>query len=114
MYTGSLGTVANNEDWQQVVELINRDNCASVDLTGASIVFSVTAPGECRPAVTASTAAGTVDIASPPDQFVARFTAEQLGRLCPGTHGVRCDVFVQNVNTRLIRGTVSITNGIIQ
>ena len=114
MYIGSLGTVANTEDWQQAVELINRDNDVPVDLTGASIVFSITAPGEHRPTLTASTAAGTVDIADPPQQFVARFTAEQLGRLCSGTHGVRCDVFVQNVNTRLIRGTVSITNGIIQ
>jgi hypothetical protein len=110
MYTGSLGTVSNKEDWIGISPLIDEDN-TEVTLTGATFVMHVCKQTDPDTAVlTASTANGKITLPTT-TSFQWAFTPSDMDDLCAGTYDVFLRVTIDDVVTQILSCTVSIVEG---
>jgi hypothetical protein len=110
MYTGSLGTVSNKEDWIGISPLIDEDN-TEVTLTGATFVMYVCKPTDPETAVlTASTANGKITLPTT-TSFQWAFTPSDMDDLCAGTYDVFLRVTIDDVVTQILSCSVSIVEG---
>jgi hypothetical protein len=112
MYTGSLGAVANQEDWIVTISLLDDTNTA-MSVAGAAISLFVTE--EDRPSnsiVSGSVADGTIVISADGLSFTWTVSAATLaGKLPSGTYAVFVRMLLNGVTSQLISGTVSIVEG---
>jgi hypothetical protein len=110
MYTGSLGTVSNKEDWIGISPLIDEDN-TEVTLTGATFVMHVCKPTDPDTAVlTASTENGKITLPTT-TSFQWAFTPSDMDDLCAGTYDVFLRVTIDSVVTQILSCSVSIVEG---
>lgn len=110
MYTGSLGSVSNREDWIVSSPLIDDDG-TEVTLTDADFEFFVCRQG-CP---TSSVLSGSIDdgkITLPTStSFQWAFTPDDLSVLCAGTYDVFLRVTIDDVTTQILSATVAIVEG---
>lgn len=109
MYTGSLGTVSNREDWIQAIEVLDDDG-DPVNIAAATIELAVRKQGDGSPSLEASVGDGIV-VASP--IFTFTFDVADMRGLCPGSYDVGVVVTIGSTSTQLIVGTVSIVDGVV-
>lgn len=109
MYTGSMGSVSNREDWIVNISLVGDDG-TSFDLTGANIVTYVCREGNADcPVLSASLNSGIVLT----DDYTMQwhFTEEQMAGLCPQQYDVFCRVERDDITTQLLAANVAIVDG---
>jgi hypothetical protein len=109
MYTGSLGTVSNRQDWSQAIDVVD-ENGDDVTITSASISLAVRKKNDSSPSLEASVGSG-ITIVSP--RFTFAFTDTQMRGLDPGTYDVGCTVEIAGTVDQLIVGTVVVVDGIV-
>lgn len=110
MYTGSLGTVSNDETWEQSVDVVD-DTGADVTITGATIKLGVRAKGDDSTSLTASTDDGSITIVTP--RFTWTFAPSSMNSLDAGTYDVGLTIEISGTTTQLIIGTVAVVDGIV-
>lgn len=109
MYTGSMGSVSNREDWIVNISLVGDDG-TSFDLTGANIVAYVCREGcSNSPVLSASLGDGIVLTDNYTMQW--RFDEDQMASLCPQQYGVFCRVERDGITTQLLSANVAIVDG---
>lgn len=109
MYTGSLGTISNREDWIQAIDVVD-ENGADVNIAAASITVAVRKKGSTTNSLTATVGDG-ITISTP--RFTFTFSEDEMDDLCAGTYEVGCVIEISSVKTQLIVGTVTIVDGIV-
>jgi hypothetical protein len=110
MYTGSLGTVSNKEDWIGISPLIDEDN-TEVTLTDATFEMFVCSQNDPNTAIlTASTANGKITLPTT-TSFQWAFTPGDMDDLCAGTYDVFLRVTIDSVVTQILSCSVSIVEG---
>ena len=109
MYTGSLGTISNREDWIQSIDVVD-ENGGDVDISAAQITLAVRKRNDTVPALTATVGDG-IALASP--RFTFTFDVGDMRALAAGTYDVGCVVTVSGTTTQLIVGTVAIVDGVV-
>lgn len=109
MYTGSLGTVSNREDWIQAIDVVDEDG-SNVDISSASIDLAVRLKGSGTPSLEASVGDG-INVSSP--RFTFTFDSGDMRGLDPGTYDVGCVVTISGTATQLLVGTVTVVDGVI-
>ena len=112
MYQGTLPPRSNKAGWIFVVEVLDDDTGADVDMTGATIVLELRNPQDGTTALSATTANGRITGAV--GFFTSTFTALNMKVLCAKTYEIGCTV--SNAGSepqQLIIGTVPILNGIV-
>lgn len=109
MYTGSMGSVSNREDWIVNISLVGDDG-ASFDLTGANIVTYVCREGNAdSPVLSASLNSGIILT----DDYTMQwhFTEEQMAGLCPQQYDVFCRVERDDITTQLLAANIAVVDG---
>lgn len=109
MYTGSMGSVSNREDWIVDISLVGDDG-TSFDLTGSEVVAYVCKRG-CpnSPVLSASIGEGIVLT----DDYTMQwhFSEEQMASLCPQQYDVFCRVERDDITTQLLAANIAIVEG---
>lgn len=109
MYTGSMGSVSNREDWIVNISLVGDDG-TSFDLTGAEIVAYVCREGcSNNPVLSASLGNGIVLTDNYTMQW--HFDESQMASLCPQQYGVFCRVERDGITTQLLSANIAIVEG---
>jgi hypothetical protein len=109
MYTGSMGSVSNREDWIVNISLVGDDG-ASFDLTGSEIVAFVCREGcSNNPVLSASVGNGIVLTDNYTMQW--HFSEEQMASLCPQQYDVFCRVERDAITTQILSANVAIVEG---
>ncbi len=109
MYTGSMGSVSNREDWIVNISLVGDDG-TSFDLTGAEIVAYVCREGcSNNPVLSASLGNGIVLTDNYTMQW--HFDESQMASLCPQQYGVFCRVERDGITTQLLSANIAIVDG---
>lgn len=109
MYTGSMGSVSNREDWIVNISLVGDDG-TSFDLTGANIVTYVCREGNAdSPVLSASLSNGIVLT----DDYTMQwhFSEEQMAALCPQQYDVFCRVERDDITTQLLAANIAVVDG---
>lgn len=110
MYTGSLGTVSNKEDWISTGSLIDEDG-AEVTLTGATFEMYVCKTTDPDTAVlTATTANGKFTLPTA-TTFQWAFTPGDMDDLCAQVYNVFMRVTISGVVTQIMSCAVQIVEG---
>lgn len=110
MFGGTLGTISNAADWSDAVLLIGEDDSEPVDLTGASVTFTVKPKSSDSTVLTGSTEAG--DITFPDTGYIAwAFAPSSLTTLCAGTYRAGILIERDGETVQLFLGTVTIEEG---
>lgn len=113
MYQGALSPRSNKAGWSLVVEVLDDETGADVDLTSATIVFQLREPRWRAIALSATTANGRVTIGTT-GFFTVNFTATDMKTLCAETYEVGCTISnASSEPQQLIIGTVPILDGIV-
>lgn len=110
MYTGSLGSVSNREDWIVSINLIGDDG-TQFDLTGAEIVTYVCKPG-CpnSPLLSGSIDDGVITLS---DNYTMQwfFDDATMKNLCPAQYDVFCRVTLDDITTQLLSASIAVVDG---
>lgn len=110
MYTGSLGSVSNREDWIVSINLIGDDG-TQFDLTGAEIVTYVCKPG-CpnSPLLSGSIDDGVITLS---DNYTMQwfFDDATMKNLCPAQYDVFCRVTLDDITTQLLAANIAVVDG---
>lgn len=113
MYTGSIGSVSNRENWIQSVALIDTTTGDEFDVTGADISIFVTEQNcPSHPLISGSTE-DYVQIADDGLSFTWNFPATTMGKLCAGEKGfyLRVALNGSGQTVQIISGNVTIVEG---
>lgn len=110
MYTGSLGTLSNREDYDQDFQAFD-DTDTALDLTGATIVFEFRDKQTKASALEASTANGKITIVT--TTFTVALSPTDTRTLCAKDYDLGCTLLLNGVTTQLFAGTISVIDGIV-
>ena len=112
MYTGALQSASNRATFRETLE-IKDESDALVDLTDATIVFTIADKDTGAPALTASVGDGiTIDSTG---VFTVLFAESSMNALWPKTYNVGCTIQADDDEdvVQLIAGTISIVDGVV-
>lgn len=110
MYRGSLAPFSNREDWQITGTLVDEDG-DDVTLTGSTIAFYLTKPGNPTTAeLTGSTTDGEITLPTT-TSFQIDFTPDDVSDLAAGTYDAYLRVTIDDVVTQVIAGTMEVVEG---
>lgn len=110
MQTGSLAPFSNREDWEIASPLIDDDG-TEVTLTGSTLVFYLTKPGNPGTAVlSGSTTDGKITFPTT-TSFQINFAVDDVSSLCAGTYDAYLRVTISDVTTQLIAGSMQVIEG---
>lgn len=109
MYTGSMGSVSNREDWIVNISLVGDDG-TSFDISDAEIVAYICNRGcHDRAILSASLDDGIVLTDNYTMQWA--FTEEEMARLCPQQYDVYCRITRDEITTQLLAANVTVVEG---
>lgn len=111
MYTGSLPTFSNREDWIFDLKFIDSESGETVDFTGCTIEIVVRGNDRCV-ILSGSTDDGKI---TSPELGVAEITflASQVHNICAGSYPVGITIEGSGETVQLFSGTVSVVDGVV-
>jgi hypothetical protein len=111
MYTGSLPTVSNREDWRQAMQLVDADTGEVVDISLCSIMMTLRDAKTKQEMLRGSTDSGEIIIG---DDMVFSwlFPASRMGALCQSQYEVGIRISQDDRVAQLVIATIDVLEGI--
>jgi len=110
MYTGTLGSVSNREDWIVNISFVD-DNGDALDISSAQSIGTYICRQGCpnSPVLSATLSSGIILT----DNFTIQwaFSESDMENLCPEQYDVFCRVQMDNITTQILSANVAIIEG---
>ena len=99
----------NNADWKPIFRFTDKATGDLLDFTGADISVEIWDQNNCKrlDASTDNTKIAILGLG----RFQVRFTAEEMGTLCPGSYNMGGIFFLNNETNSLFTGKLSVRRG---
>lgn len=110
MYTGSLGSVSNREDWIFSFTLADASN-NELALNGAAFNLFVCNPDTTSISIISGSLADVISLGADTFTVTVNVPKATMAQLCAGNYAVFLRMLLNGVNSQIIAAELSVTDG---